>query len=166
MQNKRIASIDCGIKGGIAIWQGTELKVIAPMPINKDKTLNMVAIKKVLESVDVVIIEEQFNPSNQRAKNGKNFNNRGGKTNLVNYGMIRGVALALGKEVTDLRAGEWVSALGLSNRGRSPMLPRITKKDHVILCNRLHNTAINTRDDGLADAILIGHYQFKKWRLI
>lgn len=164
--NKKYASIDCGIKGGIAIWEGTELKVVAPMPINKDKSLNMVAIKNVLNNVDAVIIEEQFNPNNQKDKNGKKINNQGGRTNIMNWGMIRGVALSLGKEVIDLRASEWVTALGLSNRGRSPMLPRITKKDHVILCNSLHGTDINTRDDGLADAVLIGHYMFKKWRLV
>jgi len=156
--NKKYASIDCGIKGGIAIWEGTELKVVAPMPINKDKSLNMVIIRNTLQNVDTVIIEEQFSPHSK--------NQKGMRTNLVNYGMIKGVALSLGREVIDLRASEWVSALGLSNRGRSPMLPRITKKDHVILCNSLHGTSISTRDDGLADAVLIGYYQFKKWRLI
>ena len=156
--NKKYASIDCGQKGGIAIWQGTELETVAPMPTNTDKTLNMIVVKKILETVDHVIIEEQFDP------HGKN--QRGMRTNIMNWGMIRGTALSLGKEVTDLNANEWVSALGLSNRGRSPMLPKLTKADRAKKANTLYNLAISSRDDGLADSVLIGYYQLKKWRLI
>jgi len=158
MKNKVILSIDCGQRGGLCFWQELKPSVIMPMPVNKDKSLNMPYIMNLIQDADIVIIEEQFSPHSK--------NQKGMRTNLVNYGMIKGVALALGKEVIDVNANEWVTALGLSNRGRSPLLSRLTKADRARKANVLYGTSIDTKDDGLADSILIGHYQLKKMRLI
>ncbi len=158
MKNKVILSIDCGFKGGLCFWQDLKPSVIMPMPIKANKTLNMPYIMNLIRDADVVIIEEQFDPHSK--------NQRGMRTNIMNWGMIRGVAMALNKEVIDVNANEWVTSLGLSNRGRSPMLPKSTKKDRAKKANMLYNINIDPKDDGLADAILIGHYQLKKMRAI
>ena len=158
MKNKVILSIDCGLKGGLCFWQELKPSAIMPMPINKDRTLDMATIMKLMQDVDMVMIEEQFSPHSKKQQ--------GMKTNLVNYGMIRGIALALDKEVVDVNANEWVTALGLSNRGRSPVLPKLTKADRAEKANILYRLNIAPKDDGLADSVLIGHYQLKKMRAI
>ena len=150
---KRWCSIDCGLKGGMAFWINEEIKQVAPMPAKKG-ALDMPTILEYLQDVDMVIIEEQFNP---HAKNQK-----GGKTNLLNFGKIVGVAEALNKMVYIQNASQWVTALGLSNRGRSPLLPKLTKKDRARKANRLYNLNLKDNEDGIADSILIGHYVLKK----
>lgn len=143
--NKRYLSIDCGLNGGTCSWESLKPVLVESMPTivnNGNKVLDMVAIKDKMQKHNVIVIEEQFSP------HGKN--QRGMKTNLVNYGMILGIALSL----------------GVSNKGRSPLLPRLTKKHRAIKANRLYNLNLKQAEDGKADSVLVGHFFLLREELI
>ena len=155
----RYISVDCGLKGGLTFWSSVGvIESIISMPLTSDGELSMLKLMDMFKTGDTIIIEDQFSP--------KGKNQAGMKTNLVNFGMIVGIAKALGKDTRIIRASTWTSALGLSNVGRSPLLPKLTKKDRTIKANELYSLNLKPSQDGMADSVLIGHYFFKRERLI
>jgi len=154
----RMYSIDCGLKGGISCFINGKFKYSVPMPTidNKKKELDGKEILRVMECADKIIIEKQFIP--------KNKPQAGTVTNIGNFGAIKVLSRMLTGNIIIVDSKVWKAYFNLSNTGRSPLLPKITKKDSVNLANSTLGTQYELKHDGEAESALIGLWSIKNER--
>jgi hypothetical protein len=154
---QKIISVDCGLKGGLASFLGSKLDKVMPMPTKGGK-IDSRAIYELLmlSGVDLVILEQQFNPTG-KAQKGSFFN-------AENFGILKACCDIAQIPYKTVLATKWKPFFNLSNVGRSPLLPKVTKKDSVNLANSKYDLTLKYSQDGLAEAVLIGHYWLRMQR--
>ena len=154
---QKIISVDCGLKGGLALFVDSKLDKVIPM-LTKGGKIDSKAIYEffMLSGADVVILEQQFNPVGKVQK--------GSFTNAENFGMLKACCDIAQIPYKTVLATKWKPFFNLSNVGRSPLLPKITKKDSVNLANNKYDLTLKYSQDGLAEAVLIGCYWLRMQR--
>jgi len=143
-----LLSIDAGVKGGFAFWKENELVAHFNTPTIKSKvngkTTQKIDYKACAELIKEfspldMAIEEQF------VKEGQGYS----KNIFVPYGVIVGLGHALCREVIIVPAVKWKRAFSLFKKG---------KKGSIDLVSKVYGLDFKLKDDGVAEAILIGRY--------
>ena len=152
----KMCSVDCGLDGGIAIFENQSLVHLERMPtmvFDNGNVINVESVSNMFKDSDVIVVERQFNPQGKPQK--------GGFTNGSNYGAIVTLARIYGKEVIVVGSHEWKATFNLLNTpSRSKFRPKITKKDSVITANKIFGLNIRPNLDGVSEALLIAeHYR-------
>jgi crossover junction endodeoxyribonuclease RuvC len=142
----RWISVDIGFKGGIAIWEGLELAKVLPMPTIKRKKrkaeLDKPAIVSLLNGVELAVIEDIHAMPKQGVVSMFRFG--------YQKGFWEGVCLAKGVEVVFIAPQRWKKVVGLGG-----LKKKEAKKRAIEIVNREFNLQLK-KEDGLADAILVG----------
>ena len=142
------ASIDCGQKGVICLWDSDfdEFETFS-MPMLDKRIIDGDTLAYLLLGVEQVFIELQYTKKNQR----------GMITNIMNYGIAYHSARLVTDNVEEVSAIKWVTAMNLHNpKGRNLLLPKKTKATRIKEVKRLLGYDCATHDE--ADSILIGLY--------
>jgi len=150
-----ILGIDSGIKGGLVILSPNGLIVLAEkMPIDKEKRLLSKEILELMNSVNYIVVEEQF----VIAQLHKRQNPKANFTTAYNYGKLCALAEVSGVKFGVVHPNTWQSAFTFA-----PVGVRKTKQHHITLAKALakHQGHLIT-NDGIADAYLIALNSFDR----
>jgi len=150
--------VDCGLDGAITEVYDDALLRVMRMPLMKDGTLNYREISIIFSSASLIVLEQQFNPHGKAQK--------GAFTNASNFGALVALANLNCDNVELIDPKEWKRTFNLLNGvSRSPLIPKITKKDSVKKVNQLFGLELGLSLDGIADSILIAeHWRLKNYR--
>ena len=150
--------VDCGLDGAITEVYDDALLRVTRMPLMKDGTLNYREICDIFMDTSLIVIEQQFNPHGKAQK--------GAFTNASNFGALVALASLQCDNVEFVDPKEWKRTFNLLNgASRSPLMPKITKKDSVRKVNQLFGLKLGLSLDGIADSILIAeHWRIKNHR--
>jgi len=148
--------IDCGLKGGVAIFKMGMLDKVYPMPTidNRKEEIDVNALFEIIVGAKTVFVEKQFSPHQKSQK--------GMETNIKNFGKVLAVAGLVCEDVEVINATQWKTYYNLNNKTRNPLLSKATKVTSVIKCNELFGTEFKKAQDGMAEAVLIGNYGNRK----
>jgi len=150
--------VDCGLDGAITEVYESALICVMRMPKLKDGTLDYRKIQGFFKNSDLIVLEQQFNPHGKAQK--------GAFTNASNFGALVAIANIECNNVEFVDSKEWKRTFSLLNgASRSPLFPKITKKDSVRKVNQLFSLELGLSLDGIADSILIAeHWRLKNYR--
>ena len=148
-----LASIDMGLKGGMAFFSDARLvdtirfKTTTKVSLVGRRDLNYDVILEALNKhkPTVVVYEMQYMPTKNQGYS---------KEIYTRMGVILGLCRAFTSAIYSVTAIEWTSALNVGS----------DKIKHIAKANALY-PQLDTRSDGVADSVLIGHYYFKKQRI-
>lgn len=154
---KTLASIDMGIRGAIAFFdidRGLLLDTFRFVTstknviIGKRRDINYNSILKALNQYepDVVVYEQQFIPNATQGYSREIF---------VREGFIVGLCYNYTTNIVGVSPKQWTSSYSFRLK---------EKKGHIHKANQLYPT-LKTNHDGVADAVLIGHYFIKLTKL-
>jgi hypothetical protein len=139
--------MDAGKKGGYAVFdEKGRLSEYGKIPLNNKGEIDFKAMVNIVcgRRESTFIIEEQF------VKEGQGHS----KSIFTNLGVLMGIGYALCDDVHLVNARKWKTALNLVSKGAI----KKTKQHAVTLCNKKYGTDFTLKEDGIAEAILIGHY--------
>lgn len=159
------ASIDPGLKGAIAIFDGSKLMSVRSLPTaslklatvtkagnRKTKTrLDELAIKQLLtdEGIQFIFIEKAQTMRKPQDKRIQGVTSSG--TTMENYGLIRGICVGLGIPYHEISPVTWKNAMlgkGYASGDKKVSIPHAERLTMVSM-NDNHNWA---------DSVLIGLY--------
>ena len=150
-----IAFIDMGLKGAISFFDGDTKELIEAV---RFKTTNQVAIIRKRDiNYDVIIdVLKKHNPSKivYEMQFMPTKNQGYSKEIYTRMGIVLGLCRVFTSDIESVSPTEWTSALSVGS----------DKIKHIAKANVLY-PALDTRYDGVADSVLIGHYYFKKQRI-
>ena len=144
------ATVDPGVKGGVAVWEVDEIKGVAtlislePMPV--DAGLEMVDGEELAEmffDAEVVYVEKVGSMPGNAGQRMFNFG--------ASYGIVIGAAMASRREVRLVSPNSWmnVAHAGLLRSQES-------KSRSIYICMRDMGIALAKSQDGMADAVCLG----------
>lgn len=136
-------SVDPGYKGSIAIW-GERVAPI-PMPVLRVGSRHTYDLAGIVAIVRInapkrVVVEQVTRPG----------------VLVGNMNFIIGVAMALGADVTRIRPQEWRKVVGLKDGERKDASIRLALSLYPHLAEYIKKKS----DDGLSEAVLLGHAVF------
>ena len=145
-----LISIDPGIKGGIAFWdKNGSLLSVEPMPTYKTSKkkvdLDLQTLQKLLSQGEVIVIERVHSMPKQGVASTFFFGKQ--------FGVLVGMSYALGKKVDFISPQKWKKVVGLKAKTKKE-----GKRKAIEMVKEIYN--IETKNDGIADAILIGRAFF------
>lgn len=158
----RVVSVDPGFSGALAVWsdEGGALKPLSvhDMPTTTEAVgkgratkvrpvIDLAALGALMRDArpDVVVVERVGTRPGQSAQSVFRFGEA--------YGAVLGAAAAVGARVVCLRPQEWRSAVGLTDGAEKRASIDLARNVFSSLSDRLKRQ----RDDGRAEALLIGH---------
>lgn len=158
----RVVSVDPGFSGALAVWSDAD-GTIAPLAVHDMPTsiesvgkgraardrpvIDLSALGALMRDVqpDLVVVERVGTRPGQSAQSVFRFGEA--------YGAVLGAAAAVGARVVCLRPQEWRPAVGLVDGSEKRASLELARALFEPLSDRLKRQ----RDDGRAEALLIGH---------